>query len=68
MHHVYTLGNTLAIGGHFLMEEMMHLTEWCRMVAHVIEQQGTNAVHPGMMRALSRMVMALAVRSPIIGK
>ena len=67
MHHVYTLGNTLTVGGHYLMEETMHLTEFSRLVAHVTNKQGTNAWHPGFMRTLARMIMALVVRSPTTG-
>ena len=63
MHQVYTLGNTLTLGGHFLTEDTMHLTEWCRLVAHTTNSQGTNALHPGFMRVLARMVISLALRT-----
>lgn len=64
---MYTLGNTITVGGHFLHEDTMHLTEWCRLVAHTTQQQGTNAIHPGFMRAISRMIMAMIIRSPMKG-
>lgn len=63
MHQVYTLGNTITLGGHFLTDQTMHLTEWCRLVAHTTKLQGTNATHPGFMRVLARMVIALALRT-----
>lgn len=66
-HQVYTVEKSLAIGGHFVLEDAMHLTEWCRYALHKEQGSGTNAYHSGMKRVFARHIMAIAERGPTKG-
>jgi hypothetical protein len=59
-HHVYTLEDSIMIGGHFTMEDTLHLTEWSRFCVQQTMGVGTNAFHPSAKRIYTRLVFALA--------
>ena len=61
-HHVVTLAKSIAMGGHFLMYDTMHLTEWTRRWIHEARGAGTNTYHGSTVRILANMVIAWAVR------
>ncbi|KII89489.1 hypothetical protein PLICRDRAFT_29715 [Plicaturopsis crispa FD-325 SS-3] len=63
-HEVYTPVKSIVSGGHFLCYDTLHLTEQCRVLASTSALTSTNAEHPGIDRALSRMAIAL----PIMGQ
>jgi hypothetical protein len=58
-HEVYTPVKTLASGGHFLTYDTLHLTRLSRNFDHKMGRYATNAEHPGIIRTLCRMVLAL---------
>ncbi|KAI0682480.1 hypothetical protein BC835DRAFT_1311501 [Cytidiella melzeri] len=60
VHQVYTLDNSIFVGGHFLMLDAMHLTELTRASAALNAQAATNASHPGVLRLLTRIVICIA--------
>ncbi|KII82657.1 hypothetical protein PLICRDRAFT_33270, partial [Plicaturopsis crispa FD-325 SS-3] len=60
-HEVYTPVKSIISGGHFLSYDSLHLTEHCRAFASVFALTSTNADHPGVDRALSRMSIALPI-------
>ncbi|KAI0345726.1 hypothetical protein BDW22DRAFT_1343038 [Trametopsis cervina] len=64
IHHVYTLENSIFLGGHFLMKESMHITELCHAHAALSKQENTNASHSSVTRLMACMVLTLAFQSP----
>lgn len=66
-HSVYTLENTITMGGHFIVEEAMHLMEWARLVSHATDRVATNDVHVGILRTLGRMMIAMTTRGGTTG-
>ncbi|KAI0043542.1 hypothetical protein FA95DRAFT_1609321 [Auriscalpium vulgare] len=58
-HWVYTPVNTIMRGGHFLMYDSMHLTQWSRFLDVMQGEHNTNADHVAMRRILAQMTMAL---------
>ncbi|KAI6117769.1 hypothetical protein EV401DRAFT_2072319 [Pisolithus croceorrhizus] len=62
-HMVYTPVPTVMSGGHFLTYETMHLTEMALTLDFGLGkediQHATNALHPGTLRKVYRMVIAL---------
>ena len=64
MHMVYTLENSITIGGHFLSFNSLHLTEWTRLQSHLTERSATNALHPGVQRTLARIMLWVAHTQP----
>lgn len=63
----YTVGNTVAIGGRFLQENTMHLTEWTRLVACISSSDDQAARYATLRRNIYRIVLAIAARSPTNG-
>lgn len=68
IHRVYTLANSIFTGGHFFMLDGMHLTEMTRACIAATNQVATNAVHPGCVRTLCRIVLALLFNNHETGK
>lgn len=62
---VYTPMPTVMSGGHFLCYDTMHLTEFSLTFDLGLDQkgeqrlQGSNALHPGVLRKVYRMALAL---------
>lgn len=64
-HMVYTPVPTVMSGGHFLAYDTMHLTEFALVFDLGLDQnrvrrvEATNALHPGVLRSVYRMAIAL---------
>ncbi|KAK7450522.1 hypothetical protein VKT23_012831 [Stygiomarasmius scandens] len=58
LHMVYTPQRSIAIGGHMLLYDCMHLTELARYI-HARHGHTSNDDHSGMHRTLVRMMLAL---------
>ncbi|KAF8119971.1 hypothetical protein EV363DRAFT_1193812 [Boletus edulis] len=64
-HMVYTPRPSVMSGGHMYSYDTMHLTEFVIVFDHGIDQggrqrpQASNAIHPGMLRKVYRMALAL---------
>lgn len=59
LHLVYSPIRSIALGGHFLTRESLHLTAWSRRIEHTIGTFSTNAEHPCVERYLARMMLCL---------
>jgi hypothetical protein len=59
---VYTLSQKIAVGGHFYMDDSMHLSYWSRLALQKACGLGTNAYNESVVRYFSRMVMAIALK------
>lgn len=59
---VYTIENSVTLGGHFLLQDALHLTEWSRKMSHLTQNVGTNNQHPVILRNLCRMMIWIACR------
>ncbi|GJF00235.1 hypothetical protein PsYK624_165150 [Phanerochaete sordida] len=57
-HEVYTPVRSVAIGGHFMAEDLLHLTLQCRLAIARSMGQAGNAYHPDTNRTLARMLLA----------
>ena len=68
IHQVYTVYHTIMPGGHFLLMDTMHLTEWSRLTSVATKSAATNAEHPGFLRNMARMLIALVVRREQTGE
>lgn len=64
IHTVYTLEDTVTLGGHFLLFDAMHLTEWNRMLTQVTDRVGTNNTHTSIQKNLARIMIDLAFQGP----
>ena len=63
VHTVYTVERAIALGGHFFMDDAMHLSYWARVALQQADGQGTNAYNEFVVRSFSRMIIAMAKRS-----
>ena len=61
-HEVFTPEKSVVLGGHFYLENALHLTEWTRWATNKVLGAGTNTYHAGTVRVFARMVMAVAHR------
>lgn len=68
IHTVYTLEKTITLGGHFLLLEAMHLTEWNRLLTQVTGRVGTNNTHTSVQKTLARLMINIALRGPARGE
>ncbi|KAJ8690928.1 hypothetical protein PTI98_010546 [Pleurotus ostreatus] len=59
LHLVYSPIRSIALGGHFLTHDSLHLTAWSRRIEHSIGTFSTNAEHPCVERYLARMMLCL---------
>lgn len=59
LHCVYTPVKTLATGGHFYCYELSHLTELACDVDREFGLVTTNQVHPGALRLIANLALAL---------
>ncbi|EKM48737.1 uncharacterized protein PHACADRAFT_108377 [Phanerochaete carnosa HHB-10118-sp] len=61
-HQVYTPEKSVAVGGHFVVEEALHLTAWSRFCTTHAQGAGTNAYHDSTIRVFACIMVAAAVR------
>ncbi|KAF9488677.1 hypothetical protein BDN71DRAFT_1435966 [Pleurotus eryngii] len=59
LHLVYSPIQSIALGGHFLTHESLHLTAWSRRIEHTVGTFSTNAEHPCVECYLARMMLCL---------
>ena len=67
-HQVYTPENAITVGGHFVLEDALHLTAWSRLCTHRLRGDGTNAYHDSMVRVFSRIAIAKAFGGQVTSK
>ena len=61
-HLVYTPVKTIAIGGHFLSEDTMHLTLISRLLVSENEGQATNGYLEETLRSIAHLLLASVER------